>query len=43
LATRLGIDPAQISVKATSPEGVGALGRGEAIAASAVALLERDS
>jgi 2-C-methyl-D-erythritol 2,4-cyclodiphosphate synthase len=43
LATRLGIDPALISVKATSPEGVGALGRGEAIAASAVALLERDS
>jgi 2-C-methyl-D-erythritol 2,4-cyclodiphosphate synthase len=40
LATTLGVDAGLISVKATSPEGVGALGRGESIAASAVALLE---
>jgi 2-C-methyl-D-erythritol 2,4-cyclodiphosphate synthase len=40
LAARLGVDAGAVSVKATSPEGVGALGRAEAIAASAVALLE---
>lgn len=41
LAEVLGVDEGQVSVKATSPEGAGALGREEAIAASAVALLER--
>lgn len=41
LAHTLGVEEARVSVKATSPEGVGALGRGQAIAASAVALLER--
>lgn len=40
LAARLDLAPGVVSVKATSPEGVGALGRAEAIAASAVALLE---
>jgi 2-C-methyl-D-erythritol 2,4-cyclodiphosphate synthase len=40
LAVRLAIETGCVSVKATSPEGVGALGRAEAIAASAVALLE---
>lgn len=42
LARRLGVDDDCVSVKATSPEGVGALGRGESIAASAVALLLGD-
>jgi 2-C-methyl-D-erythritol 2,4-cyclodiphosphate synthase len=41
LAQVLGVEADQVSVKATSPEGAGALGREEAIAASAVALLER--
>ncbi|MBO0709414.1 MAG: 2-C-methyl-D-erythritol 2,4-cyclodiphosphate synthase [Candidatus Dormibacteraeota bacterium] len=41
LAQVLEVGEERISVKATSPEGAGALGREEAIAASAVALLER--
>jgi 2-C-methyl-D-erythritol 2,4-cyclodiphosphate synthase len=41
LADRLGIDQQAVGVKATSPEGVGAAGRGEAMAAHAVVLLER--
>jgi 2-C-methyl-D-erythritol 2,4-cyclodiphosphate synthase len=40
LADRLGLDRALVGVKATSPEGMGALGRREAIAAQAVVLLE---
>lgn len=38
LCRRLGIE--QVSVKATSPEGMGALGNQEGIAAQAVALIE---
>lgn len=41
LAQVLGVEGERVSVKATSPEGIGALGRQEAISASAVALLER--
>jgi 2-C-methyl-D-erythritol 4-phosphate cytidylyltransferase/2-C-methyl-D-erythritol 2,4-cyclodiphosphate synthase len=39
LAGALGVDPARVSVKGKTNEGVDAVGRGEAIAAHAVALL----
>jgi 2-C-methyl-D-erythritol 2,4-cyclodiphosphate synthase len=40
LADRLGLDHQMVGVKATSPEGLGALGGGKGIAAQAVVLLE---
>jgi 2C-methyl-D-erythritol 2,4-cyclodiphosphate synthase len=36
----MGIEPAQVNVKAKTTEGLEAIGRGEAMAAHAVALLE---
>ncbi|UCC72685.1 MAG: 2-C-methyl-D-erythritol 2,4-cyclodiphosphate synthase [Gemmatimonadota bacterium] len=41
LASVLGIGPAFVSIKATTAEGLGALGRAEGIAAWAVALIDR--
>jgi len=40
LADRLGVDRGAVSVKATSPETIGALGRRAGIAAQAIALIE---
>ena len=41
IAAALGIEPARVSVKGKTNEGVGELGRGEAIAVHAVALVRR--
>jgi len=41
VAGAIGIDPSSVSIKGKTNEGVDAIGRGEAIAAHAVALLRR--
>jgi 2-C-methyl-D-erythritol 2,4-cyclodiphosphate synthase len=42
LAAALGADKSIVNVKASNPEGVGALGRGEGMSAAAVVMLEAD-
>ncbi len=44
LAATLGVstDQTRVNVKASSPEGLGALGRGEGMAAAAIVMLEAD-
>lgn len=41
LARTLGVEPAEVNVKAKTTEGLEALGRGEAMAAHAIVLVER--
>ena len=43
LAATLGLRPHQVSIKAKTGEGVDAVGRGEAVRADAIALLERSA
>lgn len=40
LAAVLGVNPTQINIKATTTEGLGAVGRGEGIAAQCIVLLQ---
>jgi 2-C-methyl-D-erythritol 2,4-cyclodiphosphate synthase len=42
MAGALGVEAGRINVKASSPEGLGALGRGDGMAASAAVLLESE-
>jgi len=42
IAQTMGVEPARLNVKASNPEGLGALGRGEGMAAVAIIMLERD-
>lgn len=42
LAEVIGIDPAQLNIKAKTNEGLDAIGRGEAIAAQAIALIFKE-
>jgi 2-C-methyl-D-erythritol 2,4-cyclodiphosphate synthase len=41
MARHLGVTPHQVNVKATTFEGKGAIGRGEAIACEAIAVIEK--
>ncbi|MGO9605972.1 MAG: 2-C-methyl-D-erythritol 2,4-cyclodiphosphate synthase [Candidatus Binataceae bacterium] len=42
LAETLKADPALVNIKASNPEGIGALGRGDGMAAAAIVMLEAD-
>lgn len=42
IAQTMGVLAARLNLKASNPEGLGALGRGEGMAAAAIVMLERD-
>ena len=42
LAFALGVDESLINVKASNPEGIGALGRGDGMAAAAIVVIEKE-
>jgi 2-C-methyl-D-erythritol 2,4-cyclodiphosphate synthase len=42
IAQTMSVEPARLNVKASNPEGLGALGRGEGMAAAAIIMLQRD-
>ncbi|MGA2410757.1 MAG: 2-C-methyl-D-erythritol 2,4-cyclodiphosphate synthase [Candidatus Binataceae bacterium] len=42
IAGAIGVEAARLNLKASNPEGLGALGRGDGMAASAIILLEQD-
>jgi len=42
IALTMDVDPARLNLKASNPEGLGALGRSEGMAAAAIVMLERD-
>ncbi len=41
LAGALGVEQSRVNIKASNPEGLGALGRGDGMAASAIVMLEK--
>jgi 2-C-methyl-D-erythritol 2,4-cyclodiphosphate synthase len=41
LAAVIGVDESCLNLKASNPEGLGAVGRGEGMAAAAIVLLEK--
>ncbi len=41
LAAVLGVDPLSLNIKSSNPEGLGALGRSEGLAAAAIVLLQK--